>query len=441
MENLFFTRYRDIIKASLGIDDDIVDKLAFETSRRKGYSYVLKHPYLMYGLLAIITNILYPLKRIKKYGLITDKEFVLVSCPDSVFRTKTIGCIAGSLSYSVIYLPNFHFFSALRYNKYFKKKRIEAFFPTIRLKEVVAAKRKMNQLKKCLNVSKFGKEELIALGVIANFLIYDYVTKNILKNTSDFKGKWILEHDKFYFTPMVVNLHQMGKTCTMLQHGCFMEIDSDFFPLFCDKVLCCSERERNAYIDCGVNPFNVIVFGAPLQTLKEDNKEFLPSRKNCYELLILLTAVNDESIQSVKSVLSFVKDNYDSVLVRFRPRSKKKDEKLLKTELEGMKVSDGKSTLSEDIASCNKVISFSEDANVAVIEHNKPFIYVHSWLGENRTLRRDLPYATIDNYKEEIMKLMGQDFYSTFSKEQYRDIVGETDVEVLKKRFEDYIRN
>lgn len=441
MEDTFFERYRDKIKASLGIDDDTVDKLAFETKRRTGYTSVLRHPYLMHGLLAVITYILYIILRLKKYGPNKDKDFLLVSCPDPVFRTKTIGLIAGTLKFAVVYLPNFHVSSALRYNKFFKKKRIVAYFPTIRIKDVIATKRRMNQLKSCLNTVELGPNDLIALGVIANFLIYDYVAKDFMKNATDFKGKWILEHDKFYFTPMVVNLHQIGKTCTMLQHGCFMEMDSDFYPLFCDKVLCCSERERATYIDYGVNPNNVIVFGAPLQTLKEDNIVTLSGSKDRYELLILLTAVNEESIQSIKAVLTFVKKKYDSVLVRLRPRSKKQDEKLLENELAGLHISGNKNSLTLDLISCNKVISFSEDANVEITKLNKPFIYVHPWIRADRTLRKDLPYATISNYKEEIKKLMENDFYSTISKEQYKEIVGETDVEVLKQHFEDYIRS
>ena len=36
---------------------------------------------------------------------------------------------------------------------------------------------------------------------------------------------------------------------------------------------------------------------------------------------------------------------------------------------------------------------------------------------------------------------MTQDFYSTFSKEQYKEVLGETDVNVLRQKFEDYIRS
>ena len=103
--------------------------------------------------------------------------------------------------------------------------------------------------------------------------------------------------------------------------------------------------------------------------------------------------------------------------------------------------SGGSSSDSKELNICVWDGTFSEDANFEVAKLNKPFIYVHSWVGQNRELRHDLPYATEDNYKEEIQKLMTQDFYSTFSKEQYKEVLGETDVNVLRQKFEDYIRS
>ena len=58
---------------------------------------------------------------------------------------------------------------------------------------------------------------------------------------------------------------------------------------------------------------------------------------------------------------------------------------------------------------------------------------------------RDLKFmgncATADNYQEEIKNLMDQEFYSTFNKEQYNEILGETDVNVLRDRFVRYIKS
>ena len=441
MKESFFDRNKELIKSTLELNDEAINTLSFEVTRRTGLPLLLKYPVLFHGILSIITNILYPLLGIKKKSHIQkDEDFIFISCPDPVFRTKTIGLIAGSLKYSVIYLPNFHVISALRYHKYFKKENIDACFPTITVSDLYNAKRRGKRLYSALKGETLEVADRIALGVILNFLIYDSIAKRILSSAKGFNGKWILEHDKFYFTPTVVNLHQANKICTMLQHGCFVEIDVDFMPLCCDKVLCCSERERNTYISYGIKPENVLAFGAPLQAIRTDEKIDTYGRKK-YNLLMLLTMVNNESIVQMKAVLEFVKNHYDGVLIRMRPRSKKNDMKLLQKELEGFEISNNRYSLTEDISVCKKVISFSEDANFEVAKLNKPFIYVHSWVGQNRELRHDLPYATEDNYKEEIQKLMTQDFYSTFSKEQYKEVLGETDVNVLRQKFEDYIRS
>lgn len=437
MEDSFFDRNRDLLKKVLGINDVVVEMLAFETERRSRYSFLLRHSFLFHGLLSVVSNLLYPLFGLKRKTRISNEDFIFVSCPDTFFRTRNIGLIAGTLKYHIIYLPNFHISSALKYHSFFKKEGIAAFFPTIKLKDILVAKKKFNALRKEIGeVSEVNNQK--ALMVIANFLIQDNVAKEFVNNAASFKGKWILEHDKFYFMPTVVNLHKQGNTCTMLQHGCFVEIDKDFMPLFCDKVLCCSERERQTYISYGVKPENVIAFGAPLQAIGDRQKTGISKGKR-YKLLVLLTLVNDESFAPMQSVLRFVQQNYDSVLIRMRPRSKKNDMKLFHEELKGFEISTNKNTLAEDISACDKVISFSEDANLEVAKLNKPFVYIHSWMGKERQLRHDLPYATSENYKEEIHKLMEQDFYSSFNKEQYREILGETDINVLREKFSNYI--
>lgn len=434
------TEYKDKIASILEGDDKAAEMIIFESNRKADLSLQARYPFLFHGLLAIFTNLLYPLLGLRRLIEFGDEDFVFVSCPDPIFRTKTLGLITGRLKYSIIYLPNFHVFSALRYHNYFKENGTKVFFPTIRLRHVLKAKKRLANFKKNVDSLESNIETRKLVSVLSSSLIYDEVVRDFVYHSNSFNGKWILEHDKFYFMPTVVNLHKIGEQCTMLQHGCFMEIDSDFVPLFCDKVLCCSDRERNTYISCGVAPERVMVFGAPLQTLGGENQLNVTETKS-YSLLILLSYVNEDSLQSMKAVLSYVKEKCDSILVRMRPRSKKNDMTWLRKELEGMTISNNKNKLSEDIVSCQKVISFSEDANIEVIKNNKPFIYIYPWSGENRNLRHDLPYATINNYKDEINKLMEQDFYSSFSKEQYKEIVGETDVNVLRQRFEEYIRN
>ena len=121
-----------------------------------------------------------------------------------------------------------------------------------------------------------------------------------------------------------------------------------------------------------------------------------------------------------------------------RPRSRKGDEALLSDVLQGMTLSEEGTPISEDILRCDKAVSFSVDANIELSKFHKPFIFI--WDQESTELIDQLKCATADNYKEEITKLMTREFYSTFSDDQYKEILGETDVNILRDRFVSYIK-
>ena len=433
-----FDHNREVIKKIYSIDDEAVNMLIFEANRLKDLSKIGKHPFFFHGLLALLTNLLYPLRGLHRDVKPTNDDFIFVSCPDSVFRTKSITLIAEGLKYSIIYLPNFHVTSSFKYHDYFKGCGVKAFFPTIKLGYVLSAWRMRRQLVKELITADEEKAECRKmLSVLTSFAIYDKVVKKYMQELDTFCGKWLLEHDKFYFMASVINLHQRGKRCTMLQHGIFFKPSFNFMPLFCDNVLCCSTREKRIYIENGVLEERIHVFGAPLQTLNYPGHIHY-SQKH-YNLLIMMSYVDEENVDITRKVLSFIKQNYSSVLVRMRPRSRKIDEAFLARELEGMTISESGTPIEYDISCCDKVVSFSEDANVEIAKMNKPFIVILRDSTSN--LSNIGKFATKDNYEDEISKLMAQDFYSTFSKEQYYDILGETDLTKLKNRFENFIRN
>ena len=431
-------KYRNQIREITQGDDFVADMILFETGRGTDLSRLARHPFFFHGLLGVITNLLYPLMGLKRgVRLSKEDDFAFVSCPDPIFRTKTIGLIAGELKYGIIYLPTFHITAALKYHKFFKEKRIRAYFPTIRLRHVMAAKRKVSAFKNLCEDLGNDIESQRLLSTLAMFLIYDGVVKDYLKEAEGFNGKWMMEHDKYYFMPAVSNLRQTGKESTMLQHGVFFRKSHNYFPLFCDKVLCCSEREKRIYSENGVSEERVTVFGAPLQTLQLSDAEKTTGRH--YDMLVLMTEIKDANKEITSDVLGFIKQNYSSVLVRMRPRSRKSDEALLGDTLHGLTLSEEGTPIMDDLNSCDKVVSFSEDANVEVAKLHKPFIYV--WNEGERDLKSMGNCATADNYKEEIKKLMEQEFYSTFSKEQYNEVLGETDVELLREKFVKYIKS
>ena len=430
--------YRNHIKEITQGDDFVADMILFETGRGTDVSTLGRYPFLFHGLLGIISNLLYPLRGLKrKVKLSKEDDFAFVSCPDPIFRTKTIGMITGELRYCIIYLPTFHISAALKYHKFFKEQQIRAYFPTIKLSDVLDAKRKLAAFKnQCADLGNDIEIQRL-LSTLSMFLIYDRVVKDYLKEADGFKGKWILEHDKYYFMPAVSNLRQIGKESTMLQHGVFFRKSHNYFPLFCDKVLCCSEREKRIYSENGVGEDRVTVLGAPLQTLQVSDVEKPTGRH--YDLLVLVTEIKESNREITSQVLTFIKQNYKCVLVRMRPRSRKSDETLLGEALQGLTLSAEGTPITDDLNSCDKVVSFSEDANVEVAKLHKPFIYVGNE-GE-QDLKSMGNCATAENYQEEIRKLMEQEFYSTFSKEQYNEVLGETDVDILKKKFVRYIKS
>lgn len=440
MENPIIKKNKEFIKRHLQVDDFTVDVVEGEINRLKSLSLNARHPLLFYGILSILTNILYPLVGLKRKVETKDDEFIFVSCTDSYFRTKTINLIASTLRYCIIYLPTFHVQSSLHYHKFFNSEGIRAYYPTVKLRYVLSARRKVNSLTKhMVGLCKDFESQKIRC-VIAQYLIYDGLVKDYLKQTKSFKGKWILEHQKFFFIPSITNLHERGIKTTMLQHGVFFKPYYDFIPLICDEVLCCSERERLIYNENGVAPDKAITFGAPLQSLGYERTTLIEHKHKdtTYRLLLAMTIIDEHSRQLTQSILDYVSENYDKVLIRLRPRSREKDAELLQEHLEGFDVSEVGSKLKEDIEKCDKVISFSADVNFEIMKLHKQFLYVR--FDKEQKFVGELNCVTEDNYKEEIIKLMESDTYSTFREEQYKEVFGETDVEVLRQRFVSYIK-
>lgn len=437
MNVIFPEDFKRRIQTIFGIDDYTIDILNGEINRDVGpITFVRRYPFFFYIILAVIGRILFFLKGVKRNISVKDEDYIFVSCPDPIFRTRNIGQISKGLHYCILFLPNFHLLSALYYSSFFKKNSIKAYFPTVRLNHIAKARRRINKLKQSVSFAN-TEDVLKILSTLSIFAIYNEVMEDCLKRMGQFKGKWILEHQKFYFISVVDVLRRNGIKSTMLQHGVFFEPFYDFIPLFCDTVLCCSEREKQIYCNNGVSKERVLVFGAPLQTLQVSHISRTQNKQ--YDLLVLMTIITDNNIQLIKNVLSFLKDNYNSILIRMRPRSRKNDEEKLKEVIKGFSVSKDGRTISDDILSCKKAISFSVDANIELTKYYIPFIYI--WDGGDDSLVEELNCATKDNYKEEIQKLMTEEFYSTFSKEQYKQLLGETDVAVLNERFVTYIKN
>lgn len=439
MDNAIILQNRELIKEDLVINDFALNAIEGEINRLNNLPLNARHPLFFHGLLAILTNFVYPLVGLKRSVEVEEEDFIFVSCTDSFFRTKNIKLITGTLNYCILYLPTFHVSSALQYHKYFKSTDIRVFFPTIKLKYVISARNKVRNLMRKMQGVGSDFESRKVISVISQYLIYDSLVKDYLKQVGAFKGKWILEHQKFYFLASITNLQERGIRSAMLQHTVFFKPHYDFIPLICDEVLCCSERERNIYIENGVAPERVIVLGASLQNLENEESIINVSSQRPYRLLIALSIVNEMTLSLTKAILTFVKQQqYGKVLIRFRPRSRQNDIDLLKDCIDGFVFSPSGSSLEEDIEKSDKVISFSANANFEIMRKKRQFIYVR--FDKEQGFVSELGCVTEDNYQEEISKLMESDTYSTFREEQYRDIFGESNIDVLKDRFASYIK-
>lgn len=187
---------------------------------------------------------------------------------------------------------------------------------------------------------------------------------------------WIFDYDYDYKYIVFNNvIHQIRKNdiTVHLQHGSFVT----FNPAYCNPVsdysLCCSKREKKLIMEANMFNSNIKVLGAPLQTFDDViDKEDTPKT---WDVLCLLTMANDSAYSSMKNVLQKLDTQHNKIRVRYRPASKESDKQLLKSYVEGMEESVGKSLL-EDVLMSKLVICFSEDALYTAIRANKPTIFV-----------------------------------------------------------------
>lgn len=433
------TDYKEYLEETFHLDGLTIAALRVECERIKKMSLIQRYPFLFHGFLSIISNLLYPLCGLNRKVYVSNEDFVFISSADAVFRTKNIGLITGNLSYSIIHLPNFHIKQTINYYKYFKTQNIKAFYPTISLLNVLKARKQLKRFLKVCKLDQRANKYKVIESVLSIFLIYDNVVKDFLRNSTDFNGKWILEHQIYFYTPVVFNLRSLGKKTTMLQHGLFFKPTMDFFPLNCDKVLCCSKREKMIYIREGVEGERVEVLGIPLQTLTiSEQKKREDCDKKEYNLLLLLTIVTDANVSLIKEILGYIQGKYEKVLLRFRPRSRDKDMIMLGDSVDSFAISDQEHTIVEDLQRSNNVITFSADAIVEIVKVKRPFLYI--WLKEYQDFIKEIDCATMDDYKEKVDQLMNSENVTNKMQEMAVEMLGEQNIEIIRNRFVNFIK-
>ena len=226
-----------------------------------------------------------------------------------------------------------------------------------------------------------------------------------------------------------------GVMTTQLQHGTFFNPgDTTYFPLYSDKIICCSDREKGLYKETGVEDCDIYIVGAPLQTIGPKNK---PNVEEKYDLTVVLTDTAPKELNLQKKVLTYIKENLENkkVLLRFRPRSAATDKVKLEGYTEGFTISEG-TTLSEDLCSAGKIITFSLDSIYEIIRNDKIFVtFVDS---------SDMVGHSLDGICHTIGDMdicIRQLFNSTVDseRERYVSVFGETDLDKIRKKFAEVV--
>lgn len=435
MDNLYKNNKKQIMDL-LKIDErtcDVMEDFFLRTQDTKMKSESL---ILLYFGLSIISSVVCFFKRIRTCFWYKNQEVLFFSCPDSVFRTKTFPEVAKDVSFSIIYLPTFHLRELISYSNYFKSIGIDAVFWTFSLRDC------FNTLIRTWNINnRFDQTTKSSLQFnklkhqLITYIIYDELIKRKIKNLPT-QPKYLLEHQKFFFTPLVQNIRKVGLRSTMLQHGIFFTPSVDYIPLFCDNVICCSDREKRHYIRHGVNPDNAFVLGAPLQTINTCKVNY---ENKYYDLLLMLTLVNETNTRLIRDVLCFLRDKYPEkkVLLRFRPRSRSSDEVYITDLHLPFDVSRVGTSIGYDLDVSDKVITFSEDTLFEIFQRHNPFVLIR-----NSDLLDDEMNSKIaneKNYQVYINNLMCVDGYSNFTSEEKKNLIGEVDICCLQSTFKEIL--
>lgn len=425
-----------IWKSLFDIDDETIEAIRAESLKAVDYKYnrlvVLAGKPWFIRLISIVERLLSP-KLSKNYRL-DDEDFIMIASYDGFNRVKTLPLIASNFKYKVFFLPTITRPKHVRdFYNYYKKDEMSVYFGTFPNHVIREYRDFLKRNKKLFSDIKCEDKdsEKILRYIMKRFAIYGIYAREIFKHASNEK-LWIFEQDKHYFIPVINEFRKKGVMTVELQHGTFFSpITDDRLPLYVDKMICCSEREKYLYRDGGVDINDVYVTGAPLQTLHAKKYTDIPIK---YDLLVLLTETAPRLIERQIFTLKYIDEHYKDkrILIRFRPKSALRDKKNLAEYVKGYSISTGTS-LMEDLCSSERVVTLSEDSIFSIIQAKKPFMAFVNKSDLYGGYLNGLCHTT-DEIEECLTKLFSKD-YST-DMEKYIYAFGETDIDVVKNRFE-----
>ena len=433
------------IKQILDLDDDTFNVLKsdyghcleYNTTGKSIPLFLIPLFYFFFIFINYLKKIRYSFK--EKYNTKKD-AFVFIMGYSKVLYSSNLNKIAGDLSYSIIYLPDFHiksFENHLNYNKTFSENNV--FYANFKISDYLKFfyfyfSKIITIIK--LETSSFNKYEVgFFWKTLFRYKIYSIFSKRYFQKI-DVNTKWIFEHERIIFTPIINYFKSKQINNTQLQHGVFYKPDNYFFPVYCDKVICCSEREKEHYIQYGMNGDNVLVLGAPLQTLNFFTKTLINEKNPSYDLLILLTDTTDVEYRNIQiKLLTHIFSYYNDILkvkLRFRPSSKQQDMIYLSKYISNFEISNGTSLI-DDLNESKKIITFSVDSLFEILYFKKEvvIIYDNNFVDE-KMISKCVSFADcikrVDNFIKHNESIK-------FSDDEIVRLLGECDLQTLTNKF------
>lgn len=364
----------------------------------------------------------------------TGDDFVFVSCIDPVHRVKTLPLVAEGFKYTLFFLPTVTRPTVVKtyYKHYIDHSQEKVYFGTFTWSDVTKYKKFIKQNKLLIREIQCDNENdtRVLREYVRRFALYKIYAERVFKGINKDKV-WLFEHDKFFFIPVINYFRANGVMTTQLQHGTFFNPENTtYFPLYSDKVICCSEREKGLYKETGVKDGDIFIVGAPLQTIGPKKRSDV---EEIYDLTVVLTSTEPKELELQKKVLTYIKENLrdKKVLLRFRPRSAVVDKENLSEYTDSFTISEG-TTLSEDLCSAGKIITFSLDSIYEIIRNDKifaTFVDPSDMIGDSL----DGICHTLDDMKFCIKNLFESNADS--ERERYVIVFGETDLDKLRDNF------
>lgn len=384
-----FTKNKYYLKDILSISEETLSVLD------SFYSFGIKSGYHVNSLPVFLLPLFYTVGILvslflslffKGVSNVKDNKFVFITTFYTVIRCSKLKQIADENIFSIVYLPSFNFREAIRHIKYHKlNKTMNVSYPTFKLKTIFRIWYFSFRLLFKMNLIDVGKlnknHKNYFYKLLFQQIAYESFYKSYFKKEKLKKEiKWLFDSDKSIFIPIVECFKKDNIITTHFQHGIFIKPNKFYFPLFCDNIICCSEREKSYYLSSGVDPSKIYVLGAPLQSVGLDDINAMGSTLvDKYDLLVLLSDTYSSVLYNEQIYLiNLLTKNYSNytILLRFRPASKMNDLKKLQSYIYSYDISKDH-TLEEDINRSMSVISFSLDSIFKIQERQVPFIIIN----------------------------------------------------------------